>query len=332
MIVAAGLAALLSFSAVGLFIAIARRSRLLDEPGHRSSHQVPTPTGAGFAMVLALGATLGIVGLEPAVPRVGIQAYPFVFGILVGGAGGLSLIGLRDDAHGVAAQWRLLAQLLAAIALVVFLSVPTLWQMLFCILALTWTMNAFNFMDGSDGLAGLQAIITGLLLAFLFYRAGDSGLLLASLSVAAVAFGFLPWNWPPAHSFMGDAGSVPLGWLLGGLTLAGVVQGSVSWPAALLVLAVFQVDAGLTLLRRVWAGERWYTAHRTHVYQKLMAKGWRHGQVLLAYAALNLLIVAPALAVVSLMPRWEWASASAALLILIGTWCVVSLKLGRDHE
>ncbi len=283
-------------------------------------------------MIVALGATVLIVGIEPALPRIGSRAFPSPFGLLVIGAFGLSLLGLWDDARGVSAIWRLLVQLVAATGLVLALQVSVPWQMVFFILALTWTMNAYNFMDGSDGMAGMQAMLSGGFLAVLFHQAGDPGLMLASLVVAGAAVGYLPWNWPPARCFMGDAGSVPLGWLLGGLCLVGVVQGSVSWPAALLVLAVFHVDAGLTLLRRVWRGERWYTAHRTHVYQKLMAQGWDHGQVLLAYAALNLFIVAPALVVVGLKPSWGWIGALSAVTMLVIAWGAVSLKLGRDHE
>lgn len=329
MTVAVVLSATLSFLFVGLFLRLARQSELLDRPGHRSSHTVPTPTGAGSALILALGATVLVVGLEPGMPRIGAQSFPAVFGFLFGVAFGLSLLGLRDDARGVPVAGRLLAQLLAALGLVLVLQVTSPWQIVLFVFALTWTMNAFNFMDGSDGMAGLQAVFSGAFLAFLFHQAGEPGLALAALCVAAAACGFLPWNWPPARCFMGDAGSVPLGWLLGGLCLTGAVQGSITWPAAVLVLAVFHVDAGLTLLRRVWNGERWYTAHRKHVYQKLMLHGWGHGRVLLTYAALNLFVVAPALVVVSRIPRWGWAGASLALMILVISWCAVSLKLGE---
>ena len=329
MIVAVVLSAFASFLAVGLFLAVARRTRLLDRPGHRSSHTRPTPTGAGLALILALGATALAVGFEPAIPRLGAEAFAAEFRFLLGGALALSLLGLWDDARGVPALWRLLAQLLCAMGLVLTLPVPQPGLMALFVLALTWTMNAFNFMDGSDGMAGFQTVISGVFLAFLFHLSGDSGLMLASLAVAASALGFLPWNWPPARCFMGDAGSVPLGWLIGGLCLVGLVRDSVSWPAAILVLAVFHVDAGLTLLRRVGSGERWYTAHRTHVYQKLLAQGWTHGKVLLTYAILNVVIVAPALVFSGLAPRWGWAGPAAALMALVITWCVASLKLGE---
>jgi Fuc2NAc and GlcNAc transferase len=209
------------------------------------------------------------------------------------------------------------------------LPLPTPWLMPLVVLVLTWTMNAFNFMDGSDGMAGMQALVSGLMLAFLFHEANAEGLALVSLGISAAAGGFLPWNWPPARCFMGDAGSVPLGWLLGGLAVIGLAEGSLTLPAAILVLAVFHVDAGLTLVRRVWRGERWYTAHRTHVYQMLMAQGRNHGQVLLAYAALNVFIVAPAVVVVALKPQWGWAAAFITFMSLAIAWCVVSLKLGE---
>lgn len=325
---AAGLAAGLSFLAVGLYVLFAGRTQWLDQPGHRSSHVVPTPTGAGLAMISALVIAYAIEVVVRSSPDPVDPGFSEVIPPLMGAALALSLIGLWDDLRDLSAAWRLLIQLLLSLGFVLLIPVSSPWQAGALVFALTWTMNAYNFMDGSDGLAGMQAVISGSLLAYLFNLSGEHALALASLGVAAVASGFLPWNWPPARCFMGDAGSVPLGWLLGGLCIAGGVQETLSWPAALLVLAIFHVDAGLTLLRRVCLGERWYTAHRTHVYQKLIDRGWNHRRVLMSYTALNLLIVVPAAVYVGQASQWSWTVTVIALLILVIAWCAVSLKLG----
>ena len=147
--------------------------------------------------------------------------------------------------------------------------------------------------------------------------------------VTGVCVGFLPWNLPSARVFMGDAGSVPLGWLLGGIAVVGAAAGVIAWPIVLLVLAPFHVDAGLTLLGRVWRGEQWYNAHRKHVYQRLIAQGWSHGQVLLAYTGLNLLIVVPAALLGMHHADWAWWLTALTFGLLVAGWCVVSLKLGK---
>jgi UDP-N-acetylmuramyl pentapeptide phosphotransferase/UDP-N-acetylglucosamine-1-phosphate transferase len=251
-------------------------------------------------------------------------------GLLAGGALLLSLVGYRDDAVGVPAPLRFLLQVLAASILTFTLDVTGIFWAVLLVLWLTWTMNAFNFMDGSDGMAGVQGAFSGLLLAWAFLREPGAGeMAVMAAAVAGVCAGFLPWNLPAARVFMGDAGSVPLGWLIGGLGVTGAVAGVIAWPLVVLVLAPFHVDAGLTLLARIRRGERWYTAHRTHVYQRLIAQGWTHGQVLLAYTALNLTIVAPAALLGMNRTDWAWWLAATALGLMVAGWCIVSLKLGK---
>lgn len=323
------IAFVLSLGLVGLVGLVARRAAFLDAPGPRSSHASPTPTGAGLGMVLALLATGVLVGFDPQEARWG-AVYPRIWLPALGGALVLAVVGFADDVRGLPVTPRLLAQLAAAGLLVWVLAPGAWWIGAASVLGLTWTMNAVNFMDGSNGMAGAEGVFAGALLTWVFHQGGAPGLALAAASVSAICAGFLPWNAPRARLFMGDAGSVPLGFLLGGLCLAGALGGFLSWPQALLVLAVFHVDAGLTLLRRMRLRERWYTPHRTHAYQRLVAHGWTHGRVALLYTALNVIIVAPGVMLGTLDERWAWASAAVAFMLLAVAWYAVSLKLGED--
>jgi Fuc2NAc and GlcNAc transferase len=315
-----------SFLFVGLLCRAGSKRGWVDVPGQRSSHPAPTPTGGGLGLVGAIALGAVIVGLSPWTVEEG--AYPAFWNTAVILALGLSLIGFRDDLTGVPAVARFLLQLLASSAMLSTLGLAFDPWWFAAVLALTWTMNAYNFMDGSHGMAGLQGAFSGVLLAVVFAWQGAPGLALAAAAIAAACIGFLPWNFPRARCFMGDAGSVPLGFLLGSLCFAGVLDGALSWLGAVLVLAVFFVDAGLTLLGRLARGERWYTAHREHVYQRLIAKGWSHTRVALMYLAINVVIIAPAVLIGTTgATHAEWIGGAAVALIVIG-WVAVSSGLG----
>ncbi len=331
MIVAPLVTFLLALLLVGRLVSVTQRRGHLDRPGPRSSHQLPTPTGGGLGFMLALWFTGALALLVPA--WFGEPALPPEWRILLALAMPLTLVGLIDDWRGVPARYRLLLQVLIAVLFAWALgeqgTLPW-WAWSGIVVALVWTMNAYNFMDGSNGMAGMQGLFSGILLSVVFWRADQSGLALAAACLTAACAGFLPWNIPQARIFMGDSGSVPLGFLIAGLCLLGAFTGALAWPTAILVLAVFHVDAGLTLLSRMRSGERWYTAHNRHVYQRLIAQGWSHGQVLLLYSAINLLIVAPGVMLGNINKQWSWWIASAVLVLLSGAWYVVSLKLGEE--
>lgn len=338
----------LSFLLVGMVLSFARRAGAMDTPGARSSHATPTPTGGGLGLVGAIAIVGLLAGPGPLAVSAGQGAYPGFWPAVVLLALGLSLVGFIDDVRGVPAAARFVLQLLAAAAALAILgrgfgpvsgpgSGPDFGPdfgagygvpFIAVTLVLTWTMNAYNFMDGSNGMAGLQGMFSGVLLAVLFGIGGQPELGFAAAAVAAACGGFLPWNFPGARGFMGDAGSVPLGFLLGALCLVGALSGALPWPVALLVLAVFHIDAGLTLLRRLWRRERWYTAHREHVYQKLISKGWTHAKVALAYMALNAVLIAPAALLGTLYADLAgWLSAGTIAVLVIG-WLAASSGLG----
>jgi UDP-N-acetylmuramyl pentapeptide phosphotransferase/UDP-N-acetylglucosamine-1-phosphate transferase len=191
------------------------------------------------------------------------------------------------------------------------------------VLAIAWMTNLFNFMDGADGLAGGMALIGFGALAFAALRGGDAALANASLALAAAAAGFLVFNFPPARVFMGDAGSVPLGFLAGALGWLGAVRDV--WPGwyPVLVFSPFIVDASVTLAWRAARSEPLLRAHRAHYYQRLVLGGWSHRK--LAVAAWVLMAAVAASAIVALGQRpavqgaiiFAWAIAYVALLLAV---------------
>jgi Fuc2NAc and GlcNAc transferase len=259
--------------------------------------------------------------------------WPGWFAWLLAPASVLSLVGFVDDRQGLSARLRLLVQL--GMALIFLVGIHDVlagqaWLVAPGLLALVWTMNAFNFMDGSNGMAGMQGLFSGSLLSLCLYLAGAPELALAAAAIAGVCAGFLPWNAPRARVFMGDSGSVPLGFLFAGLALLAYAGDVLVLPVVLLCLIAFHIDAGMTLLSRIRNNERWYTAHRRHVYQRLLDGGWTHLQVVALYSAINGLVVAPAMVLGTLHGNWSWAIFGAVTATLMMCWYTVSLKLGED--
>ena len=256
----------------------ALRRRLLDQPGERRSHAVATPRGGGLAVVLAV--LVAIAALVLRMPReIVLLACAGVGLLLVAG------IGWLDDhrplppwpklaTHVLAAGWLAAGFFLSGadprVALAVFLAVPVL-------------VNVWNFMDGIDGLATTQAILVAAAYAWL---AGDALTVHVGLAFIASLFGFLPSNFPKAKIFLGDVGSGALGYVLAWLAGAAMTSTAPSaWPLVLLPPAAFLLDAGLTLARRAVRGERWWTPHVGHVYQRWARKAGSHIPVTLSYAA-----------------------------------------------
>lgn len=298
--------------------------RLLDLPGERRSHLAPTPRGGGLAILAALGvAWLAWPG------AISDWYLPMLFVLALG------LLGWLEDRRGLPARLRLLAQLVAGAWLLFgvggIASVAVLgheieavwvWSAL-GLVAAVWLVNLHNFMDGSDGLAALQGLWAGLVFAGLFHAAGEVGLAHFALAVAGGWGGFLVWNRPPAGIFMGDVGSLALGAAVAACAVVGAAGGSVSIWAAFMVASVFVVDATATLLRRVMRGERWYTAHRQHAYQRLLDLGWGHGHVLALYGSINVGLVLPCILAARHWPRWETVLAVVLAVVLAGGWWMV---------
>lgn len=278
------LVALLSWRASRLACTLLQRRSLLDLPNSRSSHSAPTPRGGGLAV---LGIALPVMG---GVLLVGPSA-PLLFWAVLAGALALAGLSWIDDLGHVPAPLRLIGHF-AAVGLVLVLLPPAflalqglvpLWaDRLFIALVWVWFINLFNFMDGIDGITGVETIVLGLglFMAGLVISGGGAWVAIASawgLILAAAAAGFLVLNWHPARLFLGDVGSIPLGFLLGFLLLGLALWGY--WAAALILPAYYLADATLTLARRALAGAPPWQAHREHFYQRAVIRGHSHARV-----------------------------------------------------
>ena len=138
-----------------------------------------------------------------------------------------------------------------------------------------------------------------------------------------------PVNFPKAQIFMGDVASVPLGFIFASMAVYGVHAGVISLPLSVLVMSVFIIDASLTLIARVFAGERWYTAHNQHVYQRLIAYGWSHSRVLKLYQSINVILVLPAIVLAAMYTQYANVTAGLTLLFLGSCWFAANRKLGK---
>lgn len=288
-----------SWVLTGLIRRYALAKSLVDEPNERSSHSVPTPRGGGLAIVVTF--LIGLVFLW----KMSLLAdRPFV--ALTGASLLVAIIGFIDDHGHIAARWRLLVHFSAAGWLLFWLGgLPPLSLLggvfdlgwaghLLASLVLVWLLNLYNFMDGIDGLAGIEALSTtlvaGTLLAIAIEQQGTASLyILMSASVA----GFLVWNFPPAKIFMGDAGSGFLGLMLGALALYSAHIAPQMFWVSLILLGVFIVDATYTLVRRLLRGDKIYEAHCSHAYQHATRKYGSHLPITLSVLALNLFWLAP---------------------------------------
>lgn len=271
-------------------IGYAHRRGMLDQPGQRRSHRLPTPRGGGIGIVVAMLVCLpGVLSGLPAAWPASVVAGLFAALLLV------ALAGWWDDHRSLPVLPRLGAQLLAVglFSLSLLATGLSWWWLPLLLIGGAWGINLHNFMDGIDGLLAQQAIFVGAGLALLAWAAEQPALAMAAAVLAASALGFWWFNRPPARIFMGDVGSGSVGLLIFAFSaMLWRVEHALLWPA-LILSSAFVVDASLTLLTRMWRGRRWYTAHREHLYQWLVRRGGTHARTGAAYLGWNLLIAAP---------------------------------------
>jgi Fuc2NAc and GlcNAc transferase len=271
---------------------------LIDVPNARSSHTVATPRGGGVAIVVAY--VMSMVFLYAA----GLMTTATFFANA--GAGlAIALIGFMDDHGHIAARWRLLGHFAAAIWLLGWIgglppielfgtSVDLGWAgHMLAVFYLVWLLNLYNFMDGIDGIASVEAICACLGVCLLYWLSDLNNLIWEPLLLAASVAGFLYWNFPPARIFMGDAGSGFLGIILGGMSIQAVWDSGPMLWAWLILLGVFIVDATFTLFRRLLRGDKVYEAHCSHAYQFASRRFGRHLPVTLAVGVINFFWLLP---------------------------------------
>lgn len=267
--------------------------RLLDVPNERSSHSVPTPRGGGLAIAFtALGGIILAAILHWIDWNLAIA--------LVGGGTMIAAIGWIDDHRSLSALTRFAVQFLSAGWAIYWLGgLPSLSVgsgtlhmgivgSILGIIGIVWAINLYNFVDGIDGLAAGEAISTGVIGGLILLAMGQTGLATVALIIAAANAGFLPLNWAPARLFMGDVGSGMLGYLFAVLAIASENSGAMPLLLWVLLLGAFVFDATVTLCRRIAHGERWYHAHHSHAYQRMVQAGKSHAQVSSTILVINL--------------------------------------------
>ncbi len=271
---------------------LARRG-ILDHPNERSSHTTPTARGGGIVVLAGIFLAWLFIGWrEPAMlaPILTVIAAALV----------LATISWIDDLRSLPALPRLAAQAVAVFAVLAVAPLPGLvfggllpahLDGLAAGLLWIWFINLYNFMDGIDGIATVESTAIGFGIA----AAGNiAGLALAlpalSFSLGAACLGFLRWNWHPARVFLGDVGSVPLGFVIGWLLLSLAAEGQ--WAPALILPMYFLADATLTLIRRAATGASIWEAHKDHLYQKAYRRGLSHDQITGIVLISNLFLVA----------------------------------------
>jgi UDP-N-acetylmuramyl pentapeptide phosphotransferase/UDP-N-acetylglucosamine-1-phosphate transferase len=344
-----GSALALSALATWASILYARSRRLIDEPGARRSHTVPTPRGGGIGLVVAIL----VCGLLP-----GWNFFPWVLvpAVLV-----IALVGWIDDHRGLSARWRFAVHCVVALWTFTLpimalgfrdenafswtlVSAGTLAAGVLAAFAAVWSINLHNFMDGINGLLAFQAMFVFGVVAGLMRLAEPAVLPVQQIVWIAAIAGFVPFNFPRARVFMGDVGSGVLGLLVAAAIGMLLMFPRVALASGIVACSAFVTDATCTLVSRIVRGRRWYSAHREHLYQWLVRCGNSHARVVAYYMGWNLLIVLP---VVGWMNRSIASDAGAAgagfgaavfvYALAAGAWlagkrhCIAIVRARRRH-
>jgi len=261
------------------------RAAVLDMPNERSSHATATPRGGGLAIVAVLLIVWATLGRGADWPLLAL-------------AGAVALLSWLDDLRGLSPLIRLVGQAVAVLAGLAFLDpapvfqglLPPLADRALAALVWLWFVNLYNFMDGVDGITGVETVCIGFGIAVVASATARPLAAFHGAAMVGAALGFLLWNWRPAQIFLGDVGSVPLGYLIGWLLL-GLAQGG-SWAAALLLPLYYLADASWTLARRLLRGERIWQAHRSHFYQRAAPRPEDHPRVVGSIGVLGMALIA----------------------------------------
>ena len=309
-----------AWAATALALRFLDRRSILDHPNERSSHQRSTPRGGGIAVVPVIVAAWFVIGIA--------ANASLLYWIVLAAGAGLALVSWVDDVRDLHPAPRFLSHI-AAVAIVLTLMpsdllvfqgwLPLALDRVATGLAWVWFINLYNFMDGIDGITGIETMSLGIGLAVVATLSGSFAvvgipLTPLGLSLAAAAAGFLIWNWHPARIFMGDVGSVPIGFLIGWLLIATAASGA--WAAALILPAYYLADATITLIRRAGRLEPIWHAHRQHFYQTAVGAGRGHDLVAAKIGGLNLLLIGAAvLSTIQPLPALGIAAVATAVLL-----------------
>lgn len=328
---------ILAFSVIvtGLVRRYSLDKSLLDVPNERSSHHIPTPRGGGLSVVLSVMVSLVVLYYTKWIDL-------SVFLAIGGGGLIIAVTGWLDDHRHISPLIRGIIYALASIWAVSFLGGLhtvkagehilniSLAGNVLTVLGIIWLTNLYNFMDGTDALAGSQSVCAGLFMGGLFLSGNQPGMAGLCFIIVVASAGFLIWNWPPARIFMGDVGSCFAGFCFGILAIVGEKTGSVPLVASFILLSLFICDATFTLIMRIFKREKWYSAHRSHAYQRLVQMGLSHKQLATGFAAFNIIILWPMAYIVF---RWEQLSVSMMVLTVLlsgAIWSWIQVRFSKQ--
>jgi UDP-N-acetylmuramyl pentapeptide phosphotransferase/UDP-N-acetylglucosamine-1-phosphate transferase len=282
-------AVVLTLVTLPLALLFLRKGGFFDKPNERSSHTIPTPRGAGLAQMAGFAGALASTG---GIPLPGFVALA-----------GFSLLGAADDLKPRPPIVRLSLQIAIAITTVtlainsqVSLSLPVVLSGAFAVLFLVWMVNATNFMDGINGISLVHGVIFGSVYSVILWRADLPGWVTLSVALIGVSLAVLPWNWgESARVFLGDSGSYLLGSSVALLLLATWLFGP-GFIIAVAPVIIYLTDTVSTLIGRIGRRESITTAHKNHVYQRLVLAGWSHPRTAIFVAGFSTLASLTALA------------------------------------
>jgi len=323
------LLAILSYLSVYWVRRYAEQRELLDHPNERSSHKVPTPRGGGLAIVILVTGVSLWSALETGLDRGLIYT---VGGVIV------AWLGWRDDLHSLSPWIRFAGQGIVA-AIFIFglgyfkvVTIPMFGELHLGVVGIVITFlwiigltNAYNFMDGIDGMAGGVALSAGLGWMWLASNMHNAFAFRVALAITASSLGFLGHNWSPAKIFMGDVGSTFLGYSFAVLPLIASTHGGDALMLGTLLMWTIIMDAGVTFIGRLIKRENVFAAHRSHLYQRLVTAGYKHKTISLLYILLTFLA-----GILSYI--WSQGNQIAPPLIFLGlplVWLLLSVRAAR---
>ncbi len=321
----------LSYISVIYIRRLALRYKILDNPNERSSHTRPTPLGGGLAIVvLVLAMSLGVININPT------EWWRSFLYIALGAI--LALVGWRDDLFSLSANYRFLVQGLVATISILGMGyfrdvrIPLLGEFnlgaLGIIITFLWIIgmiNAYNFLDGIDGMAGGVAVVAGVGWMILSANVHNPFVFWVALSISATSLGFLRHNWSPAKIFMGDVASTFLGYSFAVLPLLASSQTGDALTVGTLLMWIVIMDTFVTFLRRLVKGENVFSGHRSHLFQQLVMGGYKHWMISTLYIFLTALAGL-------LSYEWSHGDQTAPLLIFLGLpliWILLSIHAAR---
>lgn len=324
------LVAVLSFLVTGMIVMALRKQDILDQPNERSNHVLPTPRGAGLGFVAIISIAWWVLGW---------QHNPQIVWV-IGAIALLAFVSFIDDLHSLSASIRFMVQIIAVgLGLYSVQGVPIFQNMIplwleYAVLALAWLwyINLTNFMDGIDGITAVEtfsiALGVALITALLWM---PEPLTDYAMVMAAAMVGFIWWNWHPAKCFMGDAGSIPLGFMLAYILTLLAQHGC--WAASLILPGYYLIDSGITLAKRILMRERFWEAHSQHFYQRAVRMGHSHTAVVITIAVTNICLIAIAVNV-SLHPAYWLLGLLGAMTMSLGCcwWLVTGERVTDSKE